>query len=61
MNKLVCSFSCKINWNLVTYYGVYIHFMYIMVLCITLKVYHVAFIHGVLNIYLSLFNILKCI
>jgi hypothetical protein len=51
MNKLVCSFSYNINCNLVTYYGVCIHFMYIMVLCTTLKLYYIVFIQGVLNIY----------
>jgi hypothetical protein len=50
-NRLLCSFSCKIGCNLVTYYGVFIHLMYIRVLWTTIKIYYIDFIQGILNFY----------
>jgi hypothetical protein len=46
-NRFLSSFSCKISCNLVIYYGVFIHLMYIRVLCITLKIYYIDLIQSI--------------
>jgi len=53
-NRFLCSFGCKISFNLVTYYGMFIHLMYTRVLWTTLRVYFIDFIQSILNIYLTI-------
>ncbi len=49
-NRLSCSFSSKINCNLVIQ-DVIIHLIYIRILCTTLKECYLIFIQGIINIF----------